>query len=196
MRFSLVTAPTVEPLSLQDVSDHCQMGEIPEDQLSTVEGYITGARQLIERRLSRQLCTATWKLYLDEFPEIIEIRDKLPIKSLTHIKYYNTAGTLTTMTTAEYQTDFASDGRPARIMPAYGYTWPSIQTDRLNPIEIQFVSGYGTASSVPATIRNGMLQLVANWFENREANVIGTIVTQLPFGVEACITPEDWGFYG
>ena len=40
-----------------------------------------------------------------------------------------------------------------------------------------------------------MLLLIANWYENREQSIVGTIVSELPWGVEACITPEDWGPY-
>jgi uncharacterized phiE125 gp8 family phage protein len=196
MRYTLVTPATEEPLTIQDVIDQCQLGEIPDDQRRLCNGYITGARQLIERRLRRQLCTATWKLQLDEFPAIIEIGDKLPIKSITHIKYYDANGTLTTLTaTTDYQVDYASEQRPARIMPAYGTTWPSTRADTFNAVEIQFTCGYGGASSVPQAIKNGMLLLIANWYENREQSIVGTIVNELPWGVEACITPEDWGPY-
>jgi uncharacterized phiE125 gp8 family phage protein len=197
MRYTLVTAPTEEPLSIQDVIDQCQLGEIPDDQRRLVNGYITGARQLIERRLRRQLCTATWKVSYDEFPAIIEIGDKLPIKSIVHVKYYDANGTLTTLTPAAtyYQTDYASEQRPARIMPAYGTTWPSTRADTFNAVEVQFTAGYGGASSVPQSIKNGMLLLIANWYENREQSIVGTIVNELPWGVEACITPEDWGPY-
>ena len=196
MRYAIVTPPTEEPLTVQDVIDQCQLGEIATDQKARVAAYITGARQLLERRLHRQFCTATWKLYLDEMPAEIAIQDKLPVKSITHVKYYDGNGTLTTLTaTTDYQTDVTSDQRPARIMPAYGTTWPTIRTDTYNAVEIQFVAGYGAAADVPQTIRNGMLLLVANWFENREQSIIGTIVNELPWGVEACIAPEDWGGY-
>jgi uncharacterized phiE125 gp8 family phage protein len=197
VRFALVTPPTEEPLTIQDVVDQCQMGEIADDQRSRVAGYIAGARQLLERRLHRQFCTATWKLYLDYFPAEIQILDKLPVASITHIKYYDANGTLTTLTPAAtyYQVDVASQQRPARIIPAYGTTWPSIRSGTLNPVEIQFVAGYGAASAVPATIKNGMLLLIANWFENREQSIVGTVVNELPWGVEACVAPEDWGCY-
>lgn len=196
-RYSLVTAPAEEPLSVQDVVDQCQLGELHDDQRRLVARYITGARQLLEQRLRRQFVTATWKLYLDGFPAEIRFDDKLPVKTITHIKYYDANGTLTTLTPAAtyYQTDLASEGRPARIIPAYGTSWPSVRSDTLNAVEIQFTAGYGTAASVPATLINGMLLLVANWYANREQTVIGTITAELPWGVEACVTPEDWGAY-
>ena len=196
-RFSLVTAPTEEPLTVQDVVDQCQLGEIHDDQRRKVARDIIAARQAIERRLRRQFVTATWKLYLDNLPGEILITDKLPVKTITHIKYYNANGTLTTLTPAAtyYQTDLVSEGRPARIIPAYGTTWPSVRADTLNAVEIQFTAGYGAASAVPACLKSGMLLLIANAYENREQAVIGAIATELPWGVEACITPEDWGAY-
>lgn len=195
-RYSLVTAPTEEPLTVQDVVDHCQMGEIASDQKARVAGLIAGARQLLERRLRRQFVTATWKMYLDYLPAEIVFSDHLPIKTITHVKYTNTSGVLTTLTaTTDYQTDLVADQRPARIWPAYGTTWPSVLGDTLNAVEIQFTAGYGAASAVPQAIKNGMLLLVANWFENREQAIVGTIVSELPWGVESCIAPEDWGAY-
>jgi uncharacterized phiE125 gp8 family phage protein len=196
-RFTLVTAPTEEPLTVDDVAEHCQIGDVPTDQWRVLANYITTARQVLERRLRRQFCAATWKLYMDSLPDEIWITDKLPIKTVTHIKYYDTDGTLTTLTPAAtyYQTDLTSTGRPARIIPAYGVSWPSVRSDTLNAVEVQFTCGYGTASDVPACIKNGMLLLIANWFEHREQVVIGTIATQLPWGVDACISPEDWGAY-
>jgi uncharacterized phiE125 gp8 family phage protein len=196
-RFSLVTAPAEEPLTVQDVVDQCQLGEIHDDQRRLVAAYITGARQTLERRLRRQFVTATWKLYLDSLPGEILITDKLPVKTISHIKYYNASGTLTTMTPAAtyYQADLVSEGRPARIIPAYGTTWPSVRADTLNAVEIQFTCGYGAASAVPAAIKNGMLLLIANAYENREDIVIGTISSRIANFLEQTISPEDWGAY-
>jgi uncharacterized phiE125 gp8 family phage protein len=197
MRYSLVTAPAVEPLSGQDVIDQCQLGEIPDDQRPRVSAYITGARQLLERRLRRQFCTATWNLFLDEFPSEIQITDKLPVKTITHIKYYDANGTLTTLTPAAtyYQSDLSSEQSPARIMPAYGMTWPSVRADTYNPVEIQFTAGYGAAADVPAAIKSGMLLLVGNAYENREDIVIGVSSSRIARFFEDTISSEDWGAY-
>ena len=45
--------------------------------------------------------------------------------------------------------------------------WPT------NPIEVQFICGYGdSASNVPKMIRQAMLMMIAHWWENREAFVV------------------------
>ena len=195
MEYELSVAPTGEPLTIEDVEAFCQFGELPADQRATVKHFITVARQMVERRLRRQLMTATWIGYLDGFPSIIEIKDKLPVSAVSSIYYTSTAGTSTLLAAASYQTDYVSQQGPCRIMPAYGYTWPETISDTFKIVKVTFVSGYGAASLVPASIKNAMLLLIANWVEQREGVIIGTISSTLPFGVDACLSVEDWGHY-
>lgn len=44
-------------------------------------------------------------------------------------------------------------------------------------------------AAIPAEIRAAAMLLVANWYANREAVVIGETATALPLGVEALISP-------
>jgi uncharacterized phiE125 gp8 family phage protein len=196
VEYELSVGPTGEPLTIEDVESHCQFGELPADQRATVKNWITAARQIVERRLKRQLMTATWFGYLDSFPEIIEIRDKLPVASITSIYYYDGNGTNTLLASTLYQTDYASQQAPCRIMPAYGCTWPSTRADTYKAIKITFVSGYGAATTVPATIKNAMLFLIASWCQVRESLITGTIVNENPYGFEMCLAADDWGWYG
>lgn len=198
MRFDLSTGPTVEPLTIADVESHCQMGTIIDDQKLAVNGMIVAARQWVENRLWRQCCTATWKAYLDGFPDEIEIRDKLPIQqSSVSIQYIDADGDTQTLSSSNYQVDAVSEDRPARIMPAYGYSWPTTRSDTYNTVIITFTAGYGNRDAVPQAIKNAMLLLIADWYENRENSFLGSGATlqQLPFGVEACLSPCDWGAY-
>lgn len=195
MRYELSVAPTVEPISVDDVEQHCQLGTIHDDQVRLVQGMITAARQWVENRLHRQLCTATWKLYLDEFPAVIEITDKLPVTAISSITYVDTAGDSQTWSSANYQTDYASENRPARIMPGYGKSYPSTRGDTFNAITITFTAGYGAAADVPQAIKNAILVLVAERYEHREQSVLGGNLNQVPFGIEACLAPYDWGAY-
>ncbi|MFH2075423.1 MAG: phage head-tail connector protein, partial [Pseudomonadota bacterium] len=63
------------------------------------------------------------------------------LQSVTHVKYTDTDGTQTTRSTDEYNVDTDSD--PGRIQLDYGYSWPSASLHPKNPIEVQFVCGYG-----------------------------------------------------
>jgi uncharacterized phiE125 gp8 family phage protein len=195
MRFDLSSAPAIEPCTEADLVSHCQLGELPDDQIARARVMLAAARQWVENRLHRQLITATWKLYLDEFPAEIQIPGKLPVATIATVTYYDTANVLQTAAASTYDTDLASDSRPPRIRPASGQSWP-LTYDRYNAVDITFTAGYGTTrESVPLGIRHAILILAADWFANREDVVIGTISSRIETGVEMCLQPFDWGFY-
>ena len=195
MRFDLSSGPAIEPCTEADLAGHMRRGEFPPDEIATARRNLAAARQWVENYLHRQIITATWKLYLDEFPgdDVIQIHDKLPVATIATIKYYDTDNVLQTATASTYDTDLASENRPPRIRPAYGQYWPSTY-NRYNAVEITFTAGYGTTrESVPLGIRHAILILAADWWTNREDVVIGTISSRIETGVEMCLQPFDWG---
>ena len=62
---------------------------------------------------------------------------------------------------------------------ADGYTWPNESLYPSNPIEIEFVCGYGLAADVPEDIKDAMLLMTGEAYENRETSVVGTIYTKI-----------------
>jgi len=196
MRYDLSVAPVIEPVSEADLVAHCQLGELPDDQLGRARVMLTSARQWVENYLRRQLVTATWKAYLDGFPAEIQINDKLPIATISSIAYVDDDGDSQTLSSSLYQSDLVSEGKPARIMPAYGQTWPAVRSGVYNAVTVTFTAGYGaTRESVPLGIRHAILMLAADWYNNREDVVVGAISGRIATGVEFCLQPFEWGFY-
>lgn len=195
MRFDLYSGPAIEPVTEADLVTHCQIGELPDDQIGRARVMLAAARQWVENRLKRQLITATWIGYLDEFPETIYIADKLPVATISSVQYYDTDNVLQTVTATDYQTDLVSENTPARISPVSGESWP-LTYDKYNAVKITFTAGYGsTRESVPLGIRHAILMVAADWFANREETVIGTINSKIANGVEMVLQPFDWGWY-
>lgn len=156
---------------------------------TTVDPYvtrlITAVRMRAEAATWRQLMTATWDLYLDRFPScerVIEV-PKPPLISVTHVKYLDTSGTLTTMTvTTDYTVSAPTGprGRRGRISLAYGVSWPSAQAVS-DAVVIRFVAGYGaTGSTVPAILRQAMLIDMGTLYEHRD-DTSGDTVQMHPF---------------
>lgn len=56
-------------------------------------------------------------------------------------------------------------------------------------VRVEFTAGYGEASAVPPDIVAAMLLLLGSLDQNREAVVIGTIVNELPLGVDYLLSP-------
>ena len=117
----------------------------------------------------RQLLTATFKSYLDEFPGVDFI--ELPygnLQSVTSIKYKDCDGTETTMTvTAEYLVETNGEHRGRIVLP-YGCSWPSVTLYPSNPICIEFVCGWTAAASVPSKIKSAILLGATDLYTCRE----------------------------
>lgn len=172
----IVTAPATEPVSLDELKGHARIDLDDEDQ--NLRLAIRAARRLVEMITRRALITQTWDGWLDRFPyyrdqyPYREIGGTLaipypPLGSVTHVKYYNGDGVLTTLAvTTDYTVDANSE--PGRVVPAYGSTWPT--TRRIpNAVNVRWVAGYGaTPGTVPEELRLAILQLVAYYYRERE----------------------------
>lgn len=159
--------------------------------------YITAATEAVERECDRQLMNATYVLRMDQFP--VEIRlPKPPCLSVTSIVYTDTAGDLQTLDASSYSVDVSM--HPARIVPAYGETWPPTYDD-LNAVTVTYQAGYsssGTLSTaqaaVPADLRLAVLHCVAHWFETREPVVMGGAPADVPLVAMELAKPYWHGF--
>lgn len=187
-RYELVTAPAVEPLLLEEAKDHLRESGDPMPQDTEIESRIQAAREAIEHELGRALITQTWRLYLDRFPSSHSRRDglwdpgwitlpKAPIQAVTSVQYVAPGGTLTALVV---NTDYVAQlaGVERHVRPAYSLSWPTPR-DEPDAVRIEFRCGYGdSGDAVPEAIRNAMRLLVGDLYENREAQIVGTIVAQ------------------
>lgn len=180
----LKTAPTDLPVSPDLVVAHSRLEPIgspamlPDTEL--VDLYIAAATSMLDGKdgvLGRALMTQTWVYKLDAFPDIpfdtrydyVHRADEIwlplpPLQSVTHIKYVNEAGTLTTLDPSLYKVTAGED--PAVIVPAYENSWP-VTREQIEAVEIEFVAGYQSAAKVPAPIRQAILMAVEEVYNNR-----------------------------
>ena len=177
MALTIVTGPTLEPLTLEEAEDHLRISETStgvEDDL--VLGYITAARRYSEKFQNRAYLHQTWNLILDDFPNGDYIEVPLPpLVSVTHVKYYPTGGTAATMTASTYIVD--TDSEPGRVHLGYGEVWPSATLRPANGVEVQFICGYGSAaSSIPLEIKQAIKLLVGHMYEHREETDIKALL--------------------
>jgi uncharacterized phiE125 gp8 family phage protein len=184
MKFHLVTAPTVEPLTTSEAKTHLRVTHAEDD--GYIASLITAARIFVEKHTSRQLLEATWKMFLDKMPEsgVIFI-PKTPIKSITHVKYYDLDNVLQTMSSGNYISDIY--GFPGRIQID---EIPSVY-DRINAIEVQFVAGDSAAASVSQLVKQAMFMIIADMYENRNEEISGTITSKFEKGYKALLQFED-----
>lgn len=153
MPLQLVSAPTLEPLSLVEAKLHARVSTTAEDSLVTA--LIVAARDYAQNKTQRQIVAAKWKLVLDSFPGpsligvpfgkpygLPEHAIVIPIASVQQvdqIQYLDMNGTLQTMVAG---TDYVVDtsGDPTRITPPFGKIWP-IPLPQIGAIAVTFRAG-------------------------------------------------------
>jgi uncharacterized phiE125 gp8 family phage protein len=176
MNISVVTGPVYEPISLQEAKDHLRVRHSDQDAL--IEALITAARQHLDGpagTLGRCLITQTLRVTMDEWPDEI-ILPCPPLISVTSIEYQD-GGSPTYTALTSYQVTSISE--PGKIKPAYGEWWPTIQCGLYDAIRVTYTAGYGAhPGAVPLAIKQAMLLMIGDMYENAETQIIGTIVTQ------------------
>lgn len=188
---SVVTAPAFEPVTLTQAKAHLRVDSNDENDL--IELLIAAATKDVEAFLRRSLVERTLRLTLDRFPcsslEPIELPQP-PALSVTSIQYVDTAGTTQTWSSAQYQVDIRSE--PARILPAYGYYYPSTR-NQLAAVTIIWQAGYATLSpesdSIEQHFQQAILLTVADLFQNRESAAIGQTVNEIPTSARRLLWP-------
>jgi uncharacterized phiE125 gp8 family phage protein len=214
MALKLKTAPTVEPISVDDAKKHIRLEVATDD--AYVGDLIKAARLYLERATGRSLITQTWQLTLDKFPpycdamgvvELPFLRDviwSLPyevsiagsdairlvrgyVQSITSITYVDRDGVTQTMDPTLYQVDTSAP--IARLVPSFGNSWP-VTRDQIAAVVIEYKAGFGdTAATVPPDLVHAIRQLLAYWYDgDRSAVIEGRMAAPADHSLDAVIS--------
>lgn len=165
MSYIRTADPTLEPISVQEAKAQARIEDHASDAL--IRSYIVAAREEAEQELGYGLFTQTWRYDLHEFHDVIPLPMALKLQSITSVKYYDADGTLQTLSSSYYETDTAS--RPARLVRAADYSWPSLQADRHVPrVQITYVVGWSSVADIPEKIKQGLRMWVTYLDANRD----------------------------
>lgn len=185
MSLQLKTPPASEPVTLGEAKSYLRIADTDDDVF--VNALITAVRQRFESWAARSLITQTWTLWLDGFPRrgkrdapgegyfdlpvghFDETQRQLeiprpPLQSVAILQTYDTANTSTIFSSSNYLVDTASS--PGRIALNQGAVWPT-GLRSVNAVEIEFAAGYGNASDVPDSIKQGILLWIKLLFADK-----------------------------
>ena len=181
MNVLLVTAPTLQPITVQEAKEHLYIDIADHDV--KVSNVIKEATEHVENITRRAIMTQTWDYWIDRFPSCNYIT--LPfgnLQSVTSIVYkesdWASAADDVTMTpTTDYLVETNGTGFGRIVLP-YGETWPSVTYYPSNPIKIRFICGWTTQALVPFTIKSAIQLICADLFEMRGEPTIGATVVE------------------
>jgi len=186
---SLLTGPTVEPVSLAEAKLHVREDQSDNDSL--LQALIVAARQHVEAFTGRALLTQTWDVTLDEFPSGSIWLPKAPLASVTSVSYLDLDGSTQVWSSANYSVNAPAGDRAqqGRISANYSVFYPVTQPVP-NAVTVRFVAGYGSsAASVPDAIKQAIKLLIGHWYSSREAVIYDQTTAPIPAGVDALLWP-------
>jgi uncharacterized phiE125 gp8 family phage protein len=180
-RVTVTTQPAAEPISLSEAKLFCRVDGSDEDAL--ISALITAARIAVEEQTGYALVTRTLDAWSDIVPNHRTIDLPFgPVESITHVKSFDEDGDETALTVAD---DVILDG--ANSCFAIKSTANTLTSTRsFNAFNVQYIAGYGIASSVPEWAKQAMYMLIAHWYENREA-IDADKLNVMPYGARMII---------
>lgn len=193
MRIETLISPTVEPLTLAEAKTFCRVDSDLTDEDALISSLITAAREQIEVQTSRAFAVQTLRLTLDCFPSGRAIvLPRCPLIEVLSIEYDDGDGVEQTLSSSDYSVNAFTV--PGAISPAS--SWPAT-VSRPGAVRITYQCGYTATDGegeedseiIPERAKTAILYLVNHWYENRDAVVVGSIATALPFAVKNLISP-------
>jgi len=162
----LITAPTVEPVSLSEAKQHLNVEHDDDD--ARISRMITAARRYVEAKTNSAIVRQKWRISVDVFSCELYLR-KTPAQEIAAVQYIDTDGATQTASTALYELD-----RPAGILRlAYNQTWPNTQY-QANAVWVDFWAGnYDPTASpvsieadIPSDLQIAILMMVEHLYSN------------------------------
>ena len=164
MAWKVTTAPAKEIWTLNEVKNYLKVDTSADDTLITT--LLQSAREVAERYLNQALITQTITEKLDRLNSPVLYLSVSPVIAVSSFQYADSQNTTQTYNSSNYIVDTFE--KPARLSVAYGKTWPTLYGN-INDVTITYTAGYGTEpSGVPMQIRQAVLMMVADGYDNRE----------------------------
>lgn len=183
MGLIVVDRPQDEPVTLAEARAHLRLatGQAT-DQNATISRHIRAAREHAEAFTRRAFMLQTLRLTLDQFPDFEIALPRPPLVDVSQIRYLDpTTGAMTVLAGSEYSVD--NTRAPGWVFPAYGRRWPTTRSFT-GAVEITYTAGYADIDEVPEDLKQAVLLLVSHFYENREPEISGTIVSAWQLGAE------------
>ncbi len=196
---TLVTGPTLEPVTLTELKVTARISTEDEDAL--LQTYIITAREAAEQFTKRAFLTQTFRMTLDlpcgkmdgylgegvydlpvtalygALPRTIQLM-RPPIATIVSVTTYDTSNAATVFSSDDYYLDTAG----GRLVLNNDASWPS-DMRQIAAIAIQYTAGYGaTVNTVPQCARTAITMHAMRMYDER-------IICEMPEQCQRLLKP-------
>lgn len=148
----MIAPPTGRCLSLSEARRQCRIDDDMTADDDTLYGLIDDVTEFIQQEVygQRQLLTATYRLRLPGFWGGTLQLPRPPLALVDAVKYYAaTTDTLTTLSAASYIVRKPWQ-QPGTVELHHDYDWPDYNSERREPVLVEFTAGYATPFTASA----------------------------------------------
>ena len=149
---SVVTEPTIEPVTLAEAKAVLGISHTDDDTLITA--YIEAARRFAEAYTDLHIMTQVLDWTLEGWNAYTFNLDVWPLQSIDSIKYDDTSSPITEQTLTANTDYYATIALAGGVVESIG-GWPSTTT-RPAPIRIRMTAGYADTAASPIDLRDGV----------------------------------------
>jgi uncharacterized phiE125 gp8 family phage protein len=175
MTLRLITAPAVEPVSIETAKVFLRV-DSPADEL-LLESMLKAAREKGEELARRAFITQTLEQTFDEWPCDYKLTLwRPPLQSVVSVKYRDYDNVEHTFT--NYIVDTRSE--PGQVIFR---SLPGSTLLESGAITVRFTAGYGDAAAdVPEIIKQAILMLAGHWYETRDMGGVPDAIKKIFIG--------------
>lgn len=186
MKLVTVTAPTEEPVSLDDAKAQVSIIDDTSHDARLLR-LIKAARFQAEAHTGMRALTQTVRLELDTFPDGAIDLGVYPAASISSVQYDDTNNVQQTLAlNAGYYSDIT--GMTPRLLPVD--SWPDTKDGKPGAVRITMVVGYTSADLVPEDFAQAVLMRVAELFDQTMESVQGMMTAPASVGFELLLAPH------
>lgn len=187
MSLQIVTPPTAEPVTIDEVKARLRLTTTADDAL--ILQLITTARVFAEAAVKKSIVSKGYSLTLERFPWPTEcLRLPVPpVSAVTSITYLDTTGALQTWPTDEYLVGLSQ--LPAVILPVPGTIYPATyRAPGLDVVTVNFNAGpaAGALAIAMDPYLEATRQLAAHFYSHPDA-VNAENLKEMPLGIRSLL---------
>jgi uncharacterized phiE125 gp8 family phage protein len=171
----IVVPSTLDVVTLPQAKQHLKIDG--DDSNDIIALYIKAAVKKCEDYRQAAIMSAQHELYSTCFGNTMSLQ-KFPVSAINSVKYYDENDDQQTVDASDYR--LQSFMQPCVLEFTSSFDSPDL-SDRQYPVVINFNAGYTSASSVPATIKLGVLNTLGTFNEIRQISLVGNGLTKVDF---------------
>jgi uncharacterized phiE125 gp8 family phage protein len=186
MTLRVISAPTVEPVTLDQARLWCRIEDGVTTDDDVLELLIKAMREYAENLTGRAFIQRTLEWSAMCFPVWRLELPKPPLVGVESIRYIDDGGDEQTIAAADYIVDTAA--APGVIVPAHLENWPAVRYQP-NSVRVRYIAGYATPDGSPTDYAGTVLPAalgvwirarLSTLYEHREQLIVGTTVNTIP----------------